>query len=117
MKVYISDLGYRDTNADAKQIIWFWTQKAKLMSDRQRVSYFLQIKKSWTETLIKAEAYEMLQFINEQVTTEQERKREKAAAKARIKAEIEMQEFEKRAEEMRVKNHWLKLFQYYNTPN
>lgn len=117
MKIYINGLGHRDTRTDTKEIIWFFTQRAKSLSDNQRVSYFLQLKKSWSVPLIQSEAYEILQFISEQVTTEQERKREKQEAKARANAEIEMLEIRKRSEALKQKNHFLKLFKYYNTPN
>ena len=77
----------------------------------------VNMKNRWTDMLIKSESYEILHFINSQVTTEQEQKREKAAAMARIKSELEMQGFKKMAEDMRNKKQIVKLFQYYNTPN
>lgn len=117
MKIYIEGVGQRNTETESKEIIWIFQQKSKNMSKAQKTSYFLGLKERLTEKLIECEAFEILAFICEQVTTEQELRKKRAKARARVVSEIEAQDLVKRMDDYNRKQLMKKLIAEFNTPN
>jgi len=115
MKIHIAGLGQRDTKTEYEQIIWFFEQKAKMLSKAQRTSYFISLKESLMPFLIKSESFEILSFLDKMVSEEQERRSKENARKAKLLAKLETSEFEKRKAEFEQKKEIGKLIsQFWN---
>ena len=117
MKIYIDGLGYRNAKTEHKEVIWFLTQYAKKLSNAQKTALFLRLKELVFDILLQNQCFELMAFISEQVTTQQEAQRQRRKEALRIAAEKEVNGIILKKTEFEKKRQMKKLFDYYNTPN
>lgn len=107
--MYFDVLGYRDTIKDAEQIMWFFKQTAKSKTKAHATKYWLDLKERYSEKLIKQEAYELLNLINEYATAAKIKRRNAFREKAKKEAELEMQNFNKWYDQVKIRSELIKL--------
>jgi hypothetical protein len=91
--VYFEGLGYRNPVSDKDQIIWFFEQTAATKHKNHVTRYWLDLKEWYMKCLLEREAYELLAFIMDKLTTAQEKRRQESRKKSKAKAEKEMEAF------------------------
>lgn len=91
--IYIDGLGYRNPTSDKDQIIWFFEQTVKNKTKSVATRFWLDIKELYAKRLIKMEAYELLDYIQQKSTTAQEIRRALSRIKSKNKSEAELKNF------------------------
>lgn len=103
MNIYFDGLGYRNPITEYQQIVWFLEQTCKGKSKSIATRFWLDIKERYTKQLVKAEAFELLNFIQSKSTTQQEIRRALSRIKTKEKNKKEMDEIMDYIEQLKLK--------------
>lgn len=92
--IYINGLGYRNSITEKEQIIWYFEQMAASKSKSFATRYWLDLKETYTNALLKFQAYELLEYINSKSSKEQDMRRALSRIKAKEKQEKELEHWQ-----------------------
>lgn len=109
MKLYLEGLGDRDVVTDKDQIIWFMDQIVKRKSKAEATKFWLSFRESYFDALIKAEAYELLNYIKTKATDAKLKRRQEWRKKSKEKAEKEIKNMEIFLEQCKIKRELIDL--------
>ena len=103
MNIYFDGLGYRNPVTEHQQIIWFLEQTCNGKSKSIATRFWLDMKERYTKQLVKAEAFELLNFIQSKSTTQQEIRRALSRIKTKDKNQKEIDEIMSWSEQQKLK--------------
>lgn len=112
MNIYIDGLGYRNPIADKDQIIWYFEQTAKTKHKSHVTRYWLNLKERYAKPLLTLEAFEVLAYITSKSTTAQEKRRAEYRRKAKLTAQMEMDNLRAQTDEWKAKSELIKQIRY-----
>lgn len=103
LNIYFDGLGYRNPVTGFEQIIWFLEQMGLNKNKSVATRYWLDVKEKYEKQLIKAEAFELLNFIQSKYTVQQEIRRALSRIKTKEKNKKEVDEIMEWAEQVKLK--------------
>ncbi|MGL4282742.1 MAG: hypothetical protein ACRCSI_03615 [Eubacterium aggregans] len=112
MNVYFDGLGYRNPITDYQQIVWFLEQIAANKSKSIATRFWLDIKDRYSKQLVKAEAFELLNFIQSKSTTQQEIRRALSRIKTKAKNKKEIEAWMDLADDMKAKRELINQIRF-----
>lgn len=112
MKIYIDYLGYRDSIKEFEEIKWFLNQREKNLSKRRITSFWLDFRKNYFDRLLDNQSYEMVDFIQQKLTNQQIKNRERWKKKQKENAIKQMDYFIKIHDKRKVMKDLVKLICY-----
>jgi len=109
--IYIHELGWRNPLTEYNQIIWFLEQKSKIMNDRTRYRFWINLREQYESKLLNMAAYELVGFVKSQVTDEKYKETINRRAKAQL-FRAKQEAIAKKALESKINAH--KIVRNYN---
>lgn len=101
--LYFDTIGNKNPVVDKDTIIWFLKQKAAQQSKANRTKFWLNLLESYYNSLIKYEAYELLDFIKSQTTIVQKKNRAKWRIAQEKKSNEEIEHWRKFSDERKLR--------------
>ena len=94
-KIYIQDVGYRCPISDFDEIVWFFEQISKNMHKSHKTRFWLNLKEKYLNILFNLQAFELIGFLSNKTSTEQEKRRKSFRDKQKVKSKVELEAFYK----------------------
>lgn len=88
--LYFEGIGNKNPIVDKDTIIWYLEQKEKMLNKSHITRFWLQMEEHYTQSLLRLEAFELLNFIKTKTTAQQKKNRGKWKRLQQEKSEQEL---------------------------